>query len=291
MFIQIKYIYRTIFIFSIMQIVDYGIDKPLGLSAMVEYAREQKGQSFERYLTKVRGMSFKQFISSNDGLTNASNYGFSPVDCVRERVSWTALRKRFSVKDLVNFGMTFDIAVKIGLQPQHLGGDKGYAVLEQMGATSEQVKAFLFNFDALKTSQLSPEMLRQIGFSFQDLLDSNCNATNMQQLNSFDIKSIVLAFQPTAEEWLQAKFTDEMVEKHKWDASLYRRFIAPETSKLDVKESSVSLSAVEKRERGLIRKNMNMAKPVQPPEPEAMKSQFLKSLDTNKLLNFKLNIN
>ena len=287
-----------------MQIVDYGIDKALGLSAMVEYAREQKGQSFERYLQKVRGMSFKQFINSNDGLTNASNYGFSPVDCVRERVGWTALRKRFSVKDLVQFGMTFDIAVKVGLQPQHLGGDKGHAVLEQMGATSEQVKEFLFNFDALKTSKLSPETLKKIGFSFEDLLQSKCDATNMQQLHNFDIKSIVLAFQPTAEEWVEAKFTDEHIQQYKWDASLYRRFIAPETSKLNATNLNVSgsvpttsssrsaqLSLLERRERGAGLKNMNMARPVQPPEPEAMEKQFIKVLDTKKLLNFKLNIN
>lgn len=276
-----------------MQIVDYGIDKALGLSAMVEYARSQKGQSFERYLTKVRGMSFKQYISSNDFLSNASNYGFSPIDCVRERVSWTALRKRFNVKDLVQFGMTFDIATKIGLQPQHLGGDKGYAVLEQMGATTEQVKEFLFNFDALKTSQLSPETLKKIGFSFQDLLDSKCDASNMQQLNNFDIKSMVLAFEPTAEEWVQAKFTDEYIEKYKWDASLYRRFIAPQTSKLIVQEdcSAIKLSKVEQRERGLGMKDMKMARAVQPPPEPDRRSQFLQALDTNKLLNFKLNIN
>ena len=86
---------------------------------------------------------------------------------------------------------------------------------------------------------------------------------------------------------------DEHIEKYKWDGSLYRRFIAPETSKLDVPESSVKqqLSQIERRERGSGVKNMNMARAVQPPEPEEMQSQFLKALDTKKLLNFKLNIN
>lgn len=269
--------------------LDYGTDKSIGLSAMVEYARKQNGQSYERYLQKVRGMSFKQFLSSGESLENASNYGFAPIDAIRERVNWTALRKKYSVADLVNWGMTFETAVKVGLKPSQIGGAKGFLVLKEMGATEEQLKEFLYNFDALKTSGLSPSHLKEAGFSFQDLIQSGCSAKNMRQLEGFDIKSIVLAFEPSPREWLEANFTDEVVKKAGWDGSLYRRFIASQTCKLSDEEVMIIGSPVHVERKA---KAMSEARPVVPPSPEEMCDKPLGGLlESSKRLNFKLDIN
>lgn len=265
--------------------LDYGTNKTVGLAAMVEYARKQGGQSYERYLQKVRGMTFKQFISGGEGLENASNYGFAPIDAVRERISWTTLRKKFSVSDLVQWGMSFETAVKVGLKPSQIGGGKGFSVLQEMGATDEQLKAFLYNFDAIKTSSLTPSHLKEAGFSFQDLLTSGCSAKNMRQLEGFDIKSIVLAFQPSAKQWLEADFTDEVVKKAGWDGSLYRRFVSSQTCSLRDDEVMLVGSPVAK-------KGMSAARAVVPPRPEEMHDRPLGSLlEGSKALNFKLNIN
>lgn len=256
-----------------MQQLDFGLNKATGLAAMVEYARSNGEQGFERYLQRVRGMTFKQFVNSNDSLANASNYGFAPIDCVRERVNWTVLRKKYAVRDLVQWGMNFETAAKIGLKPMHLGGDQGFEVLQEMGATEDQIKAFLFNFDAIKSSKFSPQTLKKAGFSFLELVENGCNAGNMKQLNDFGIKAIVLAFKPTAEEWVKADFTDKGIKNKKWDESLYRRFVAAQTCKIvDTLEEEVS--------------TVDMSK------AEAVKAPPLgEVIDTKKLLNFQLNIN
>ena len=269
--------------------LDYGTDKSIGLAAMVEYARKQNGQAYERYLQKVRGMTFKQFLSSGETLDNASNYGFAPIDTIRERISWTTLRKKYSVSELVNWGMTFETAVKVGLKPSQIGGAKGFAVLQEMGATEEQLKEFLYNFESLKTSALTPLHLKKAGFSFRDLLASGCSAKNMRQLEGFDIKSIVLAFGPSAREWLEANFTDEVVKKAGWDGTLYRRFIASQTCGLADEEVMVIGSPVSAQAKA---KAMSGAKAVVPPRPEDMCDKPLGGLlEASKLLNFKLNIN
>ena len=266
--------------------LDYGTNKTVGLAAMVEYARTQGGQSYERYLQKVRGMTFKQFVNSGEGLENASNYGFAPIDAVRERISWTTLRKKFSVSDLVQWGMSFETAVKVGLKPSQIGGGKGFSVLKNMNATEEQLKAFLYNFDAIKTSSLTPSHLKEAGFSFQDLLTSGCSAKNMRQLEGFDIKSLVLAFKPTAKQWLEADFTDEVVKKAGWDGSLYRRFVSSQTCSLRDDEVMLVGSPV------TAKKGMSAAQAVVPPRPEDMHDRPLGSLlEGSKALNFKLNIN
>ena len=270
--------------------LDYGTDKAIGLAAMVDFARKQNGQSYERYLQKVRGMTFKSFVSSGETLENACNYGFAPIDAVRERVSWTTLRKKYSVANLVQWGMTFETAVKIGLKANQIGGARGFAVLQEMGATEEQLKEFLYNVEAIKSSGLAPSHLKEAGFRFQDLMASGCSAKNMRQLEGFDIKSIVLAFQPSAQEWLDAGFTDEVVKKAGWDGSLYRRFIANQTSKLvDTSESQMLVGSPVKQS---VRRSMSEAKAVLPPCPNDMANSSLgKVLESSKRLNFKLNIN
>ena len=270
--------------------LDYGTDKTIGLAAMVEFARRQKGQTYERYLQKVRGMTFKNFLSSGESLENASNYGFAPIDAVRERISWTTLRKKYSVADLMNWGMTFDTAVKVGLKPSQIGGQKGFAVLKEMGATEEQLKEFLYNFDAIRSSGLTPSNLNDAGFSFQDLLDSGCSAKNMRLLEGFDIKSIVLAFKPTAEQWVKASFTDDIVRRAGWDETLYRRFVASQTSNLSEEETKAVLEEVKQPTISGLRKSMSEAQAVIPPRLEDMEA-LGSLLESSKLLNFKLNIN
>ena len=276
-FIHIYIEFFIPFHLSTMQL-DLGIDKATGLAAMVQFARTTNDQGFERYLQKVRGTTFKQFVNSSEPLSNASNYGFAPLDCVRERIPWTTMRKKYSVRDLVQWGMNFEIAAKIGLKPSHLGGDKGFEILQEMGATEEQIKSFLFNYEAIKSSKFSPATLKNAGFSFQELVKHGCNASNMKQLEGFDIKTIVLSFKPTAEEWLMADFTDKGIKNRKWDESLYRRFIASQTCKvLPKSEQAEKAPSID----------MTKARAVQPPSIKSLGE----AIDTKKLLNFQLNIN
>ena len=120
---------------------------------------------------------------------------------------------------------------------------------------------------------------RLIPFSFEDLLNAGCTAKNMKQLEGFDIKSIVLAFEPSGKQWLAANFTDDTVKKAGWDASLYRRFVANKTCE-------VVPEAVEKEVTIVGRpKSMSEARAVLPPEPNAsVRNVVAKS----KALNFNL---
>ena len=280
---------------------DFGIDKTKGLACMVQFAREQQGQTYERYLQKLRGMTFKAFVSAGTPLTSASNYGFSPLDALRERISWTMLRKKYTVKDIVSWGMTFQTAVKVGLKPAHLGGDKGYEVVRDMGATEEEVKEFLFNFEALKSSGFTPKTLKTAGFTMHDLVEAGCSAKNMRQLEGFDIKSIVLNFRPTAEDWLAAGFDDENVKAGGWDASLYRRFVASQTcfvTPAGVAEPSVIAEPSVKRNlipaatqatpKKVVTAPTNLIPKVAPKQHAV--SSLGSHIDTKKLMSFKLDI-
>ncbi|MAD25883.1 MAG: hypothetical protein CMO44_17110 [Verrucomicrobiales bacterium] len=208
--------------------MDIGYDKHVGISTMIEYLRETDQM---QHAEKIRSTTLKKYIKNNT-LESSINMGFTPLDCVCENISWEQLRRKFSVESILKFGMTFDIATKIGLQPEHFGGDEGYTIIEKMKATKQEIHDFIDHISKLKKTNWSPAIAKEAGFTFQKVIDIGGNASTLQSMKSWTIKNIVLEFQPQPEEWLKAEFTSDCTKDEAWDSKQYRQFIAKETAQL-----------------------------------------------------------
>ncbi|MAU13956.1 MAG: hypothetical protein CMH46_00265 [Muricauda sp.] len=220
--------------------MDIGYDRKTGISSMVEYLREtdQMGMA-----TKIRGMTFKKFIKNNN-VESAINYGFSPLDCLAENITWGTLRRAFSVDSIMKFGMTFDIATKIGLEPSHFGGDEGFDIIKRMKATDQELHDFINTIHKLKQTKWSPAIAKEAGFSFEQLIEMGGNVNTFQSMDQWTIKQMVLEFQPSGEQWLQAGFDAKCTEDGKWEEEHYRKFIATETANVlppEVEEANKKL--------------------------------------------------
>ena len=218
--------------------MDIGYDKHVGISTMIEYLRETDQM---QHAEKIRSTTLKKYIKNNT-LESSINMGFTPLDCVYENISWEQLRRKFSVESILKFGMTFDIATKIGLQPEHFGGDEGYTVIEKMKATPQEIHDFIDHISKLKKTNWSPAIAKEAGFTFQSIIDIGGNASTLQSMKSWTIKNIVLEFQPKPEEWLKAEFNSECTKDEAWDSKQYRQFIAKETAQLspsDLEEAKI----------------------------------------------------
>ena len=208
--------------------MDIGYDKHVGISTMIEYLRETDQM---QHAEKIRSTTLKKYIKNNP-LESAIDMGFTPLDCLSENISWEQLRRKFSVESILKFGMTFDIATKIGLQPEHFGGDEGYTIIEKMKATNQEIHDFIDHVSKLKKTNWSPAIAKEAGFTFQKVIDIGGNASTLQSMKSWTIKNIVLEFQPQPEEWLKAEFTSDCTKDEAWDSKQYRQFIAKETAQL-----------------------------------------------------------
>ena len=206
--------------------MDIGYDKHVGISTMIEYLRETNQM---QHAEKIRLTTLKKYMKTNT-LESALDIGFTPLDCLSEAISWEQLRRKFSVDSILKFGMTFDIATKIGLQPEHFGGDQGYSVLQKMKASEKEIDDFINHVSKLKKTNWSPAIAKEAGFTFQKIIDIGGNASTLQPMKMWTIKNIVLEFQPTAEEWLAAGFTSTCTKDEAWDSKQYRQFIAKETA-------------------------------------------------------------
>ena len=208
--------------------MDIGYDKHVGISTMIEYLRETDQM---QHAEKIRSTTLKKYIKNNP-LESAIDMGFTPLDCLSENITWEQLRRKFSMESILKFGMTFDIATKIGLQPEHFGGDEGYAIIEKMKATNQEIHDFIDHISKLKKTNWSPAIAKEAGFTFQKVIDIGGNASTLQSMKSWTIKNIVLEFQPKPEEWLKAKFNSDCTKDEAWDSKQYRQFIAKETAQL-----------------------------------------------------------
>ena len=208
--------------------MDIGYDKQVGISNMIEYLRETQQM---HNAPKIRGTTLSNFIKKNT-LESAINYGFSPLDCLAENITWATLRRSFSVESILKFGMTFDIAVKIGLAPEHFGGDEGYNIIQKMNATEKELHDFLDNIVKLRKTGWSPAIAKEAGFNFEQILEIGGHEKEFRNMTNWSIKNMVLEFQPEAKQWIQAGFTPECTEDGAWDAAQYRTFISKETSKI-----------------------------------------------------------
>jgi len=208
--------------------MDIGYDKQVGISTMIEYLRETNQM---QNAPKIRGMTLTNFIKKNT-LESATNYGFSPLDCLAENITWATLRRSFSVESILKFGMTFDVAIKIGLAPEHFGGDEGYDIIKKMNASEEELHDFLDDIVKLRKTGWSPAIAKEAGFSFEKIIEIGGHEKEFRNMNNWSIKNMVLEFQPDAKQWLQAGFTSACTEDGAWDATQYRTFISKETSKI-----------------------------------------------------------
>tara|TARA_A100001015_G_scaffold288001_1_gene358393 strand:+ start:1737 stop:2591 length:855 start_codon:yes stop_codon:yes gene_type:complete len=212
--------------------VDLGFSKNIGLDTIIEHARNQTSQDFQKYLTKIRETTLIALVKKGKELNVINEMGFIPLDCLRESISWEVFRKKYTMKEILEWGMDFDTAVKMGLKPSQLGGNEGFTVVQSMHATNDELRNFICNLNYVRHSQWSPDILANIGFTFQELIDLGCNSKSMKELNQFTIKNIVLAWNPTAQEWINAGFGEKdvkLIEKHGWDMSAYRQFICSKT--------------------------------------------------------------
>jgi len=209
--------------------IDTGLDKTIGLHSIVEHLRNNKGQDALKLLQKIRKDTFKNFMR-NHTLKEAATFGFLPIDCVAENISWKQLRGYYAVKDILDWGMTFHIAIQMGLEPSNIGGNDGLSVLKEMGAEEHDMKTFLNTYHHIVQAKWSPETCKEAGFTFNDLINMGANAISIHKNsdNDWNIKTMVLAFDPTGPEWIEAGFDDKCIAL--WNSNNYRNFIATKTS-------------------------------------------------------------
>ena len=62
-------------------------------------------------------MSLKTHIHRGTNVEDLKKFGFVPDDLVAEQISWNTLISKYKPTDILNFGVTWNHAMKLGVRP------------------------------------------------------------------------------------------------------------------------------------------------------------------------------
>ena len=200
---------------------------PRSMQAMIEYARAKK-----RPLTRIRREKIRPLLGNIQALNDR---GFTTKDLLiaKPPLSWEEVRKYMTIDDLLQWGMTFNTAMDLGITCDHMCGSAGVAILQQMKATVPQLLSIVNNVEDLKATGWTAVDVVNLGINFDELLSLGCNVKNFKKPLGWTIKNLVFAYSNkiTGQQWLDAGFTDNQALACEYDMGNYRSFVASKTSR------------------------------------------------------------
>ena len=148
-----------------------------------------------------------------------------------------------TMEEIINFGVDFNIATQIGLKPKFYGGDVGFKILQNMGATSDAFKNIITNLNDMKLTKWSPITAKKAGFEFEDII--NLGNVSEELKNTWDIKQIVFAYRPSDKQWVAAGFKNNTNE---WEEKQYNQFVKTEVETVKMTRENIKVDYKKKSE-------------------------------------------
>lgn len=207
--------------------MDIGYNNHVGLESVIASLRDDP--NFTSKAEKLRKTTLKKTLRRYT-LKDAAAQAFCALDLVTEQISWDELRSKFSMDEIIDFGVDFQIARSIGLKPKYWGGNKGLEVLQRMNATKDDIKESITSLQDIRDANWGADTVKEAGFTMDDLIELGNVQKFMKDAPGWSIKEIVLAFNPTGDEWVNAGFQ----QKGEWDDKQFNQFVQPKTNKVEI---------------------------------------------------------
>jgi len=207
--------------------MDIGYDNYTGLESVLSVLRNEP--DFSKKAEKLRNTTLKKFIK-RQSLKDAVKAGFCALDLLTEGITWDTLRSKFSMDEILEFGVDFNIATNIGLKPKYYGGNDGLAILRKMNASDDDIRERIQSLQDIKDAVWSAETVKSAGFTFDELCKLGKVSTYFEGSPGWSVKEIVLAYNPTGDQWMRAGYN----EKSKCNMQQYKQFIEPKINTMNI---------------------------------------------------------
>lgn len=199
---------------------DFGDDRIKSMQVLIEKRRkinmmEKPKSYFSLFSTKT---DLKSMINSGTSLHTLKLNGYIPESFIEEGIRFKDLSNTYTVDSLIDFGFRFHHMLVMCFLPE----DFKKFDLNQMDELN--IKAA----DMLQTS-ISIRQLAELGIDLYKLCEMKWTFADIQKIGG-DCQTIRLLtpklsdiktyFAPTKEEWESAGFTEEAMQKYKYDVDV-----------------------------------------------------------------------
>ena len=223
---------------------DLGDDRKIAITSAME-ARIKRRQMLPKqerswFFNLLKAISpfnhspqtVKDHISAGYSLSELARMGFTPDDCVQDRLQWQYMAKNASAQQLLQFGCGWKDMVSMGVKCQDLTNFTWSQIKHTLNITARDLLKLNMTFAELAELNLSPHQLNDLGFTFDIFESMGASVRNFETLG-MTIEEIKTYFTPTITQWANAGFYDkDMLSSYGWDIATVSRVLPAMTDRI-----------------------------------------------------------
>ncbi len=208
---------------------DLGDDRTIAMLSSIE-ARVRRHQMTPKppqgflynllsMLTPFRSTptSFKDYLNAGYKLSELKKMGYTPSDCIQEKISWQNMRRNVSIAHLLQFGFTWKDMVVLGLKAEHLNDFTWSQLKHTLDISAEDLLKINMTLHELADLKYTPHQLNDLGFTWDKFA---AMGANVKTFKAFDmsIEDIKTYFNPSMNQWLDSGFYNrELLLQNGWN--------------------------------------------------------------------------
>jgi len=223
---------------------DLGDDRKIAITSAME-ARIKRRQMLPKQDTgwffsllaaispfKKTPQNAKDHISAGYSLSELARQGFTPDDCVQDRIPWNFMTNNASAQQLLQFGFGWKEMVSMGVKSNDLNKFTWSQIKHTLNISAKDLLKLNMSFAELAELKLSPHQLNDLGFTFDIFESMGANVRNFEALG-MSIEEIKTYFTPTITQWMNTGFYDkEMLSSYGWDIATVIRVLPAMTDRI-----------------------------------------------------------
>ena len=211
-----------------------GGDRKVAMASTAAAARRRRilypsapQNAINRLWSSVTGsrqnVTLKQHIQKGTPIEDLKKLGFVAEDLINEQVQWNTLVQKYKPSDILNFGVTWNIAVRIGVRPAGLKMFSWAQMRHVLCVTAHDLLRIDVNINDLAELNISPVHLVDMGFDWPAMEACGASVETLKALN-MSISDIKTYWKPSVSQFERAGFFDKQrLLRSGWDVERVTR--------------------------------------------------------------------
>lgn len=206
---------------------NFGSDRMIAMETLINARRGNRElkPSDEHLLGKI-GSWFNQkssllsLVENGISLSQCKLQGYLPEDFIEHSITWKKCVKTYTTPALLEFGFRWHHMIQMGFTPDDFKRFDWEELTNTLNVESKDMMKTSITIEQLAELKYPAHYLKQLGFSWKDLVDIGGNAKTMVLITK-SLQDLKTYFNPSPKEWEDAGFTKERIKLYGWNTSDY----------------------------------------------------------------------
>lgn len=180
---------------------------------------------------KAEPRTLREYISAGYRLPDLQKQGFTPDDCVQEKISWDFMVKHASINHILQFGLKWKDMVSMGIKSNNLKEFTWSQIKHTLNLNANEMLKLNMTLHELADLEYTPHQLNDLGFTWETFVALGASVESMPCFK-MTVEDIKTYFNPSFNQWLQAGFYDKQrLTKSGWSTEDVIRLLPKSTGR------------------------------------------------------------